>query len=132
MSEARMWEAIRPVLRPVDPVRIESHMAAGVPDVNYTEGWIELKYAARWPPRGGPLRLDHFTTAQRSWLRRREAAGGRAFLLLKVGKTEWILMTGVAAAAYLGQSTQEEIYNNNVARWTRLPKSEEIIRWLTK
>ena len=126
MSEAGMWTAIRPVLKALDPVRIESHMTSGVPDVNYAHGWIELKYAARWPPRGGPLRLDHFTDNQRSWLLRRRASGGRAFLLLKVGKTEWLLFDGIAAAKYLGKVPRDELYKQTAARWTRLPRNQEI------
>jgi hypothetical protein len=132
MSEAAMWEAIRPVLKQLDPERIESHMTSGIPDVNYTQGWIELKFAPRWPPRGGPLRVDHFTTAQRAWLKKRRAAGGLAFLLLKVGRNEWLLFEGLAAATHLGYATQHELYNVVQARWTRLPQTREICRWLTR
>lgn len=131
MSEAAMWQAIRPVLKPLDPVRIESPlMGGGIPDVNYTHGWIELKYAPGWPVRGGPLRVDHFTTEQRRWLTRRRKAGGRAFLLLKVGRSEWLLFGGPTAAAMLGRVPRERLYEICVARWTRLPKTKEICKWL--
>lgn len=131
MSEAAMWEAIRPVLKPLDPVRVENAaVGAGTPDVNYRDGWVELKYASRWPPRCGPLRLDHFTSQQRTWLIRRRKAGGLAFLLLKVGANEWLLFDGAVAALILGFSTRERLYEEVLARWTRLPKYEEISKWL--
>lgn len=133
MSEAGMWDALRPLLRGFDPVRVENGaVGAGTPDVNYTEGWIELKYAERWPPLGGPLRVDHFTKQQRVWLTRRRRAGGLAFLLLKVGEGEWLLFDGAVAAAFLGKVPQNELYRLATVRWTRKPKAEEICSWLVR
>ena len=129
--ETAMWESLRPVVRKLHPVRIESHMAPGIPDVNYNKGWIELKYIERWPPRGGPLRIDHFTKEQRGWLIDRRKAGGRAFVLLKIGEREWLLFDGQVAAVMLGRVQQAKLYEICVARWTRLPKSEEICPCLT-
>lgn len=131
--EQAMWESFRPVIKCLDPYRIESHLTgSGIPDVNYNKGWIELKYAERWPPRGGPLRVDHFTKEQRGWLAKRRKAGGRAFLLLKVGDAEWLLFDGLVAAAMLGRVKRERLYEVCLARWTRLPRTEEICTWLTK
>lgn len=130
MSEAAMWDSLRPVIRSLDPVRMENPIVPGTPDVNYNHGWVELKFAERWPPRGGPLRVDHFTRQQRTWLTRRRRAGGRAFLLLKVGETEWLLFDGAVAAAMLGQVPRERLYEVCVARWTRLPRTEEICKCL--
>ena len=130
MSEAAMWDSLRPVIRSLDPVRMENPIVPGTPDVNYNHGWVELKFAERWPPRGGPLRVDHFTRQQRTWLTRRRKAGGRAFLLLKVGETEWLLFDGAVAAAMLGQVPRERLYEVCVARWTRLPRTEEICKCL--
>lgn len=130
MSEGAMWESLRPILKPLHPVRIESHMEGGIPDVNYVHGWIELKYADRWPPRGGPLRLYHFSKEQKNWLIKRRTAGGLAFLLLKVGKNEWLLFEGIVAAKYLHHINREELYKRSLARWERLPRTKEIARWL--
>lgn len=126
MSEAAMWDSLRPVIRSLDPVRVENPIVPGTPDVNYNQGWIELKFAERWPPRGGPLRVDHFTRQQRTWLTRRRKAGGRAFLLLKVGAIEWLLFDGAVAAAMLGRVPRERLYEVCAARWTRLPRTKEI------
>ena len=126
-----MWDALRPILRKLDPVRIESpRTGSGTPDVNYTHGWIELKYMPKWPPRGGPLRVRHFTKEQRAWHLRRRRAGGRSFVLLKVGATEWLLFDGAVAAVLLGGAERERLYEVCVCRWTRLPKREEMCTWL--
>ncbi|QYW02153.1 hypothetical protein CPT_Sonora_050 [Stenotrophomonas phage Sonora] len=132
MSEAAMWDALRPLLRGLDPVRIESPISPGIPDVNWTCGWIELKYAPRWPPRGGPLRIDHFTTEQRGWLTKRRHSGGNAKLLLKVGESEWLLFDGTVAAVFLGKEPKDRLYELSLARWTRKPKLKELQECLAR
>lgn len=132
-SESSLWKALRPLLAGLDPQRIESHQTgSGIPDVNYSLGWIELKYLPRWPVRPStPVRIDHFTDEQRIWLTRRVNSGGRAFLLLKVGNNEWLLFRGDVAARIIGESNREELYAGVTARWTRKPKVQEIQPWLT-
>lgn len=127
-----MWDALRPLLKGLDPVRVENPMQPGTPDVNTRLGWIELKFAVEWPPRGGPLRLDHFTKQQRVWLTRRRRAGGNAKLLLKVGESEWLLFDGTVAAVFLGHEPRERLYEIVLARWTRKPTLEELQECLAR
>lgn len=131
MSEAGMWEAIRPRLKKLDPVRIENVVGSGTPDVNYNDGWIELKYLDAWPARENtPVRIDHFTPQQKAWLVRRSNAGGKAWLLLKVGKTDWLLFDGMTAARFVGQITKQELYERAHAYSAHLPTFKELKQWL--
>lgn len=112
-----------------DPVPIENALEAGTPDVESIFGWMELKQVRRWPPRGGEPDLRHFTQAQRRFLRRRSAAGGRSWLLLQVGRT-WLLFDGGVAATRvgLGDSTGEETRNLALAEWRR-DREEQLERF---
>ena len=110
-SEQQQWTALRPHMEKagLDPVRVENRALPGTPDVNYKEGWLELKHADRWPPRGGPLQLKHPPTPeQKVWLYRRWNAGGAAFLLLRVGK-EWFLFRGFRAREVWAEPPTEEL-----------------------
>lgn len=90
----RSWRHVRDL----HVQRVESGTSEGVPDV---EGcwasksfWIELKTVACPKREGTPVRINHFTAAQRKWLKRRTDVGGRAWLLLQVG-------SGSSARRYL-------------------------------
>jgi len=88
---------------------VENPVYPGTPDVNYIDGWLELKWARKWPSRATtPFRLDHFTQQQRVWLKRRADRGGNAHVLLQVG-TDWMLFDAEAAFTHLGFATRTEL-----------------------
>jgi len=96
-------------LRGLGAVSVENGCGAGTPDINHTMGWIELKSLARVPPKGGPLRVPHFTPQQRAWLFKRDKMGGLAQVLLKVGKHDWMLLSATTAFQMLGRATYLEL-----------------------
>lgn len=118
-------------LRPLDAIAVENSVHPGTPDVNYVDGWIELKAVAAWPVRPEtPLRIDHFTNVQRIWLRRRAKSGGAAHVLLRVGK-EWLLFSAEKAAANLGTATRADLYRVAARTWPRTPTNGELLECFT-
>lgn len=84
-----MWRSIRPKLAPYGRLaRIESSIELGVPDVYYrllgVAGWLELKFRASWPTRGGPVTLKTLTIEQVRWLQAERKADGLAWILAQV------------------------------------------------
>jgi len=89
MNEDGMWNALRPRLAQLglDPQRIENVAGEGTPDVNYSDGMIELKYLAKWPVRANtPVIIPKLVERkhQAAWLYTRWTRGGAAWLLLRV------------------------------------------------
>lgn len=115
-SEREMRQRVVGALRPLHAVSVENGVGVGTPDVNYAHGWIELKSVERWPKDpAGVLRVEHFTPAQRIWLRARQQAGGLSWLLLKVDR-DWLLFRGDAAAETVGVSD----------RWTLIERASKV------
>lgn len=113
-----MWPYVRKALRGLDPVRVENSANLGTPDVNYTAGWVELKYISEWPKRPETVvRADHFTPQQRTWLTRRVRSGGRAFMLLRVG-VDWLLFRGDVAATIVGQHPKKTLFATALRTWS--------------
>lgn len=130
--EGRMWVRIRPLLKGMHAVRIESHMEGGIPDVNYSLGWVELKCMKEWPKRPDtPLKIPHFTEKQRVWLTQRACAGGRAYLLLQVGP-QYLLFLGHVAAAFIGSATKQELEELCLEHWPKKPTALSLLKWLKK
>jgi hypothetical protein len=127
MSEQTMRNRVVKALKPLDARSVENRVGPGTPDVNYIGGWVELKWMKRWPKNAdtSPVLLDHFTPQQRAWLRLRWKRGGRAYLLLQVGK-EWLLFEGPWAAANLGRVTRPELRKGAIGSWMNGLKAQEL------
>jgi hypothetical protein len=109
-TESMQWRKLRPFLQAakLDPVRVENPICPGTPDVNFINGWIELKTIEVWPPREGAIvSIRHFTPQQRVWLYRRwKYAPGTTHLLLEVRAVgQWLLFDGDVAAKIVGRAT---------------------------
>ena len=93
----------------LDPVSVENPAHPGTPDLNYADGWLELKWVKRVPAREDTvLALEHFTPQQRVWLLRRWRAGGNVHMLLCCAG-EWMLFDGDVAVGVVGKSTLPEL-----------------------
>ena len=127
MSERGMRKDVLKALRRINGIAVENPALPGTPDVNYVEGWIELKWIRTWPKGGDTVvRLDHYTRQQRVWAFRRRRAGGQAWLLLRC-RTEWILLDGAVAALIINKATKAELIERAAAYWkTGLPTQELI------
>lgn len=112
---------------------MENPVRPGTPDVNFVEGWIELKYMARWPkiPAERPVLMDHFTPQQRLFAIRRSRARGNIWFLMQVGK-EYLLLTGLTAAEIVGTATKQQLIDAAVLYCPKGLDEEALIKWLTR
>jgi hypothetical protein len=117
MAESQMRSKITKALAPLHAIAVENPVLPGTPDVNYIEGWVELKWLRSWPVQGGIVRIPHFTPQQRVWHYRRRRAGGQAWFLLQC-KREWLLLDGAVAALVINRSTREELIEASEHYWS--------------
>lgn len=117
MSEAGLWSTMRVRMGEGkhwrEATRHEDALQAGISDVSYISanghhGWIELKKLAEWPKRPSTIvRLDHYTDAQRIFLKRKGRRGGFTWLFLKVDRDH--LLFDWIGAQRVGQVNQEDL-----------------------
>jgi hypothetical protein len=125
-SERSMRSRITRALKHLDAMAVENAVQPGTPDVEFIGGWIELKSVDSKPKREDTVvRVDHFTPLQRLWLKKRRERGGRAWLLLRVGR-EWLLIDGKVAAAKVGSSTMADLIRLAVCHWPSTPSDESL------
>jgi hypothetical protein len=92
MNEATLRNYVRKGLhaKGVLTTHHEDALNSGIPDLSYSggvNGWIELKWLEAWPKREATIvKIDHYTKEQRYFLLSRGRAGGRCWLLLRVGR----------------------------------------------
>jgi len=108
----------------LDAMAVENPCLPGTPDVECIPGWIELKILTHWPKVSGAVKLPKFRPGQRIWLRRRAAAGGSCWLLLRV-RSDWLLFEGGYAARMVGHVSREELYRNAKATWSSKQNMKE-------
>ncbi len=131
MSERDQRRSVIKGLRPIHAVPIESPATgSGIPDVNFADGWIELKWLRAWPARESTVvHLDHFTQQQRIWLRKRAAVSPNVWLLLQC-RREWLLFSGKDAAWFVGNLTRDGLYGVARRVWRLGMNYEELIECL--
>ena len=119
MNESDLWAHFYNFIKDRMAImyRVEANIPLGIPDVHYVTnrkaGWIELKQVKAPKKSSSPVRIPHFTQAQRVWLANYGSAGGLAFILVGVGAS-WYLMSW-QHAYMIGEYTQRELAENSVA-----------------
>lgn len=132
MTEKRLRRKVCQMLSRVhrDPISVENSAYPGTPDVNYADGWIELKALEKWPARKStPVRIGHFTQQQKVWLRRRWKISRNAWLLLVVG-AEWLLFDGETAFLKVGKSSRSELFDVAFCSWMWQPSNTDFVNVL--
>lgn len=128
MSEKQLRRNVTRILRDagLDPVAVENVAHPGTPDVNYADGWIELKQLDTWPVRADtPVRIEHLTAQQRIFLLRRCKEGGAAWLLLQVGGN-FLLFEGDLVGPDFGRTlTRDELLHLARKAWIGLEEMKE-------
>jgi hypothetical protein len=119
-------------LNSLDAVAVENPAKPGTPDVNFAEGWIELKWLRAWKASNWetPVLIPHFTPQQRVFLMKRWRVAQSAWMLLQVGH-EWLLFDGEFAAEYVGRVTRQALIEGAVKHWPNGLKKNELIECLT-
>jgi hypothetical protein len=126
VSEHSQRQVVIRALKPLDGRSVENTVGPGTPDVNYADGWIELKVLDHWPRNAiTPVRITHYTQQQRIWAMKRAAAQGQVFMLILVEEVqEWVLLRGADAAVLVSsegktikEGTQQTIRERALAVW---------------
>lgn len=128
-SERDMRKVVVRLLKPLHAVSVENGVGIGTPDVNCSLGWIELKSVDQPARPGSPVRAPHWTQEQKLWLRAREAAGGLAALLLKVGDW-WILLDAETAYEIVGKVPLGRLLDECRFAWRGQPDKNQLIEAL--
>jgi len=111
-------------------IAVENPCLPGTPDVNYKEGWIELKWLRSWPKNEGtPVQIPHYSQQQKLWIRKRHVTGGKVFLLLQC-KKEWFLFKHPTTMV-VGNLTRKELTEQAHKHWANGLKVEEFIKCIT-
>lgn len=131
LKESDMRAQVVRLLAGANAVAVENGVGVGTPDVNYVEGWLELKSVDLPKNPDSPIRVPHFSAEQRLWLRRRTEAGGRAHVLLKAGNW-WILLSAMTAAESLGTVPLGWLIDHCVDGWAGRPSGDALLEALRR
>ena len=115
MNEAGVWQTLKKgmMCSGWHVTRIESSAGNGVPDVSYgipgINGFIELKYIAKWPVKATtkvklPLRPE-----QKHWIKARGSIAGNVWVFVRIEDTFFLLTYTEALEAVEGWTAQEWI-----------------------
>ena len=124
--------------------RHEDLAAEGIPDISFalessggsgfkgTQGWIELKWKRKYPVRPTTqIRFEHFTAAQKLWLRLRGRIAGNCWVFVQIER-EWFLFPWNVAIEHLGKMTRQEMYLRCFRWWQGRVEWSELAQTLER
>ena len=134
MSEANLWQNMRVAMgKPkhwLEATRHEDKLQSGICDVSFitklrNHGWMELKQIKKYPARATSIvRVEHYTTEQKQFIRRKGKRGGMTFLFIQVERDyylfDWI------GAQNLGHLTRKGMEETAVDWWAGKMNWEEL------
>ena len=116
--------------------RIENSAKQGTPDVYFTMkatgkmGWIELKYAHKWPRRPStPMRFKHFTPQQKNFFRRHTKYGGRLYIMIQVQR-DYFLFKG-SDYSLIGDTIRSDMEWYSLSWWKNRIDYEDLVFFLS-
>jgi hypothetical protein len=128
--ESSLRSTVLGALIELDAIAVENPALPGTPDINYVEGWIELKSICRWPRQQTTrAAVEHWTPQQKVWHIRRSRVGGQTYVLLEVVyERHCLLFEGAVAARILGLATADELRAAAIMCWpTRAAMTKDLL-----
>jgi len=131
MDESTFWAYLRRGMKGYwHAQRHEDKLTLGIPDVSYgarkANGWIELKYLPAWPKQAKTeVKIEHYTTEQKRWLRNRGQYGGLCWLFLRVG--DEFMLFDWQQAQLVGKLTKSELLTLCDYHWTNSIEFDKLV-----
>ena len=131
--EVRLWKYLSRVMGNMWVAqRHEDKYATGIPDVSYVidhHGWIELK-SVQVGDTNRRIRVPHFTSQQRNWLKRFGQTIGCVWLLIQVN--EWYILMNWASLDQVGHVNLAGLIKNSSAWWKDIISPVEFVKALQR
>ena len=119
------------LLKSLDAIPVENPARPGTPDINYVEGWLELKRIRNWPKNlDKNLRVPSFTPQQRNRHRLRRHVKGESYVLLHVSN-DWVFLDGLVAANILGHASKKVLFEKSIFYSEGVFLGEKLLQYLT-
>ncbi len=119
-------------LKPLGAFCVENSVGTGTPDVNYIEGWIELKWLRALPVKQDTIvKIEHYNKGQKIFAVKRRRKGGQCWLLLLV-KNQWLLFDGAVAAIHLNKSTAKQLFDVAHRVWPDGLNDKELVECISQ
>lgn len=133
MSEAGMRSNLVKAMKKFHAVPVENRLLpAGMPDINFSLGWIECKWLKAWPRtcNSSPVKFHHnLMSHQRYWMKKRASAGGLVLLCVQV-RRDWFFFNADTAIEKFNEMTKPEMEENAMLHLSKGLEKKRLVKWL--